>query len=704
MRNLSVLLRPRSIAMVGASSDPARGNGRTLRYLIQGGFNGPLFAVNPRRDEVQGLRSWPSISALPHPVDTAIVALPAAAVLDALRECADAGTGAAIVFAGGFAETGEPGRKLQDEMTRIARTSGMRVLGPNSLGAYDARSRSFMTFSSMFEHGFAQGGRIGMVTQSGGWGSQARQLAANRGMSILQWVSTGNEGDVDAAEVLAAMAEDSEIDVILLYLEGVREGSRLREALEAARCARKPVVAIKVGRTLAGQRAAESHTASLTGEDRAFDALCQHYGVHRADSIEELLDVAYAALHAIEHQRMPRGRSTVLLSPSGGFAVHMTDQAVQQGLILPPTPQAVREAVLERIPYASPGNPVDVTGQVLNQIDDFGDTLDRLLQGPEYDAADVFVGMAGSAPALRDQWVATLARAAAAHPGKWLGVSVLANEEGVRRYEEAGYAVFEDTSRLMTTHAALVRMTAAFDRPAAEPPLAVGGRRLAVLGSGPLSEVDAKRLLAALHIASPREVVCQDARQAAQTAAEMGGPVALKIVSPDIAHKTEVGGVVLGLQGSASVENAVKEMAVRVKAQCPGARLDGFLVSEMAPEGVDCLVGVRHDPAMGPVVLFGAGGIMAEWLQDTSVRLAPLSLDEARAMVAETRISKLLGGWRGAPAADIEALAQALCAISTLAEDAVDLEVNPLRVLPSGQGVLALDALLTVTPPAASSA
>lgn len=698
MRNLSALLRPRSIAMVGASSDPARGNGRTLRYLIQGGFSGPLFAVNPRRDEVQGLRSWPSVGALPQPVDTAIVALPAGAVLEALQACADAGTGAAIVFAGGFAEIGAEGRRLQDEMTRIARTSGMLLLGPNSLGAYDARSCSFMTFSSMFEQGFAKGGRIGMVTQSGGWGSQARQLAANRGMSIVQWVSTGNEADVDAAEVLEAMTQDPEIDVILLYLEGVRKGTRLREALEAARRARKPVVAIKVGRTPAGQRAAESHTASLTGEDRAFDALCQHYGVHRADSIEELLDIAYAALHAIKHERMPRGSSTVLLSPSGGFAVHMTDQAVQQGLVLPPTPAAVREAVLARIPYAAAGNPVDVTGQVLNQIDDFGNILDLLLQGPEYDAADVFVGMAGSAPALREQWVATLGRAAAVHPGKWLGVSVLTTTEGVQQYEDAGFAVFEDTSRLMNTHAALAKMTAAFERPSERAPMTT---KLPALGAGALSEVQAKQLLAALGIANAREVVCHDAAHAAEVANQLGGSVALKIVSPDIPHKTEVGGVMLGLSGGEAVRMAVLEMATRVRARCPDARLQGFLVSEMAPDGIDCLVGLRHDPAMGPVVLFGAGGVMAEWLQDTVVRLAPVSLSDARTMVAQTKISKLLGGWRGAPAADIEALARAICAVSAFAsagDGPRDLEINPLRVLPEGQGVLALDALVSTIP------
>lgn len=695
MRDLSPLLRPQSIAMVGASSDPSRGNGRTLRYLIEGGFAGELFAVNPRRTDVQGLRSWPCIADVPQAVDAAIVALPADSVPGALRECAEAGVRSAIVFAGGFAEMGEAGRAAQAAITGIAQDAGMLLLGPNSLGAYDARSRSFMTFSSMFEEGFAEGGRMGMVTQSGGWGSQARRLAADRGLSILQWVSTGNEADVDAAEVLHAMALDPEIDVILLYLEGVRNGRRLQEALETARASRKPVVAIKVGRSMAGRKAAASHTASLTGEDRVFDAVCRSFGVHRADSIEELLDVAYAALHAIRHRRMPAGPSTVVLSPSGGFAVHMTDQAVQHGLELPEPPPSVKRAILDMIPYASASNPVDITGQVLNQLDDFGRALDMLLAGDCYDAASVFVGMAGSAPGLREGWLSTLSAAAANRPGKWLCLSILARPETIRQYENAGFAVFEDTSRMLTAHAALVKAQAAFARPKLQAAAPMAGQ--ASWPGKTASEVDAKRILAGLGVPLPAESVCADAREAGVVAGRLGVPVALKVVSPDIQHKTEVGGVMLNLSGAEAVQSAVLAMDKSVRTACPGADIHGYLVSAMTPAGVDVVVGVRQDPALGAFVMFGAGGVMAEWLDDVSVRMAPVDAQEARAMIGETRISKLLNGWRGSPASDVEALVSAICAISACASFSGkphDFEVNPLRVLPSGQGVVALDALI----------
>lgn len=680
--------------MIGASSDPARGNGRTLRYLIQGGFAGQLYPINPKREEIQGIRCWPSIGALPQAVDAVIVALPTEAVEGALRECAAAGAKSAIVFAGGYAELGEAGSKAQQDIARIARDAGMALLGPNSLGAYDARERSFMTFSSMFEESFAEGGRIGMVTQSGGWGSQARRLAAERGMSILQWASTGNEADVDAAEVMHAMALDADIDVILAYLEGVRDHAALREALEAARLRGKPVVTIKVGRTVAGQVAAASHTASLAGEDKAFNALCAHYGVHRADSIEELLDVAYAALHGIAHGRIPRGPSTVILTPSGGFAVHMTDQAIRLGLELTPTPAPTREAITAMAPQAATANPVDVTGAVLNRIPDFGRTLDLLLQGGTYDGADVFVGMAGSAPALREQWVDTLAGAAQAHPGKWLAVSVLAPRDTVARYEAAGFAVFEDTSRLMNAHGALSRMTAAQARTSSDalPPIFAGAF------DGPVSEVAAKRVLAALEVRSPREQVCRDAADARAQAVGFTRPVAIKVVSADIPHKTEVGGVQLGVSGPEAIAAAVSAMADRLRESCGTARIDGWLLSEMAPDGVDCLVGLRNDPAVGRVVVFGAGGVMTEWLEDVALRLAPVSVEEARGMIAETRIARLLAGFRGAAASDVEALAHAISAVSRwLPEQGgpCDLEINPLRVLPAGQGALALDALVT---------
>lgn len=694
MRNLTPLLKPQSIAMIGASSDPSRGNGRTLRYLIEGGFKGPLFAINPRRTEIQGQRSWPSIGELPQAVDAVIVALPAADVPQALRDCAAAGARSAIVFASGFAEIGEEGQRAQNEISRIAQEAGMPVLGPNSLGVYDARVRSFMTFSSMFEEGYAQGGRIGMVTQSGGWGGQARRLAIERGMSIVQWVSTGNECDVDAAEVLHAMAFDEDIDVILLYLEGVRNGRRMIEALECARAQRKPVIAIKVGRTQAGQAAAASHTASMTGEDRVFDAVCQHFGVHRADSIEELLDVTYAAQHAIHHDRMPRGPSTVILSPSGGFAVHMTDQLVRHGLQLPSPKQSVQEAILRMAPHASVANPVDVTGQVLNQLGDFGHALDLLLHGSQYDAADVFVGMAGAAPALREQWLQTLAETAQKHPKKWLGVSLLAKQDTVRQYEEAGYAVFEDSARMVNAHAALVRAAKAFDRPRAR----LDEGPAIKWPQGPLSEADAKQVLTAAGIPTPPEAVCANAVEAAEFAQKLNRPVAVKVVSPDIPHKTEVGGVALDLDGGALVRAAVEDMDRRVRAARPDARIDGYLVSAMASQGVDCMLGLRHDPALGPVVIFGAGGVMAEWLDDISLRLAPVDIQTAHEMVAETKIHKALKGWRGAPAADLDALAAAIAAVSRLANatgQAQDLEINPLRVLPSGQGVLALDALIT---------
>lgn len=696
MRDLTPLLRPRSIAMIGASSDPGRGNGRAFRYLIEGGFKGPVYPINPKRSEVQGHRCWSSILELPQSVDLVILALPAEMVADSLRDCVSAGVKAAIVFASGYAETGPAGALAQDELTKIAKAGGLLLLGPNSLGAYDARSRSYMTFSSMFEEGYATGGRIGMVTQSGGWGSQARRVAVERGLSIVQWVSVGNECDVDTAEVLHSMALDSDIDVILLYLEGVKDGRKLLTALEAARCANKVVATIKVGRTLKGREAAASHTAALTGEDEVFDEVCRAFGVHRADSIEELLDVAYAAQIAKDHNRLPADDTAVILTPSGGFGVHMTDQSVLQGLSLPAPDPHAQQQLTALFPSAILHNPVDLTGQVLNQIPDFGDALEILLESETYQGAQVFVGIAGSAPALRKRWYDALCQVAKKIPNKWLGLSIMAPADLITQYEAAGFTVFEDTSRLIRAHAALVRANRAFRRTTIEPQTFD-----VTLPAGRFTETGAKTLLRNIGIGSPREALCKDAQHAAAFARTLGKPVVVKVVSAQIQHKTEVGGVVLGLSQPQEVIRAVEGLQARVNEHRPDAVVEGYLVAEMIDEGMDCLLGLRHDPDYGPVVVFGAGGVMTEWLRDFSMRLAPIDSDGARSMINETKISAALQGWRGSAPLDLPALVDAICRISHLGSvlGDCDIEINPLRVLPEGRGVLALDALITKASP-----
>lgn len=696
MRDLSPLLRPRSIAMIGASSDPRRSNGRTLRYLIEGGFEGPVWPVNPMRTEVQGLPALASILDVPGPVDTAIVAVPAAQVLQALRDCATAGVRSATVFASGFAEAGPQGRQLQQQLTELARASGMLVLGPNALGLYDARTRSFMTFSSMFDDGFPAVGRIGMVTQSGGYGSQVVKLAQGRGLPIVQWVSCGNECDITCGELVAAMACDPGIDVILAYLEGVHDGAQLLQALELARSRGKAVVVIKVGRTPDGSRAAASHTAALAGEDAVFAEVFRAFGVHRADSVEEMLDVAYAATRG----RTPRGPRLVLLSPSGGFAVQMTDQAIQAGLELPAVPEAIQARIRALVPQAVAANPVDLTGQILNELPQFGRVLDLLLEGDDYDGAALFVGMAGAAPSLAGAWEEALTAAARRHPGKSLLLSILGEPARLQRYEEAGFAVFEDTARMLRAHAAWVRSAAAFARGPVRRAAAVEPHWAGLDPAACGNEAQAKQLLAALGIPAPREVLCADAEAAAQAAQAMGGPVALKVVSADLPHKTEVGGVELALADAQAVRAAVARITASVRAARPGARIEGWLVAEMAGAGVECLLGIRHDPTFGPIVLFGSGGVLAEWLEDRAIGLAPLDEAQARALVARTRVARLLEGYRGRPACDVPALVAALCRLSHFAAARADtpfgLEINPLLVRPAGAGVVALDALVTV--------
>jgi acyl-CoA synthetase (NDP forming) len=439
--------------------------------------------------------------------------------------------------------------------------------------------------------------------------------------------------------------------------------------------------------------AAEGLTATLAGEDRVYDEVFRSLGIHRADSVEEMLDVACVAVRG----RRPAGPRLVLLSPSGGFAVQMTDHAVQNGLVLPPVAPALQERIRALVPNAMPANPVDLTGQILNELPRFGEVLDLLLDGDAYDAAALFVGMAGGAPTLADAWADALVDAAARHPAKALLLSIVTTPGHVRRYEAAGYAVFEDTCRMLRAHGALVRVAAS--TPAERPPLQPPDPAWAALDPrGCRNEADARRLVGELGIPVLADTVCADADAAVQAARRCGYPVAVKVLSADLPHKTEVGGVVLDVFDDDAVRAAVAAIRERVAAARPDARIEGFLVAPMAGDGIECLLGVRHDPTFGPVVVFGAGGVMAELLGDRALRLAPVDEAGALAMIGETRLVRLLRGWRNQPAADVAALAAAVAQLSryavTQAAAGCSIEINPLLVRRAGHGVVALDALV----------
>ena len=688
---LTPLLHPTSVAIIGASDDPTRIGGRPLAYSRDAGFTGRIFPVNPKRATVQGLPAFASIGAVPEPVDLAIIAVPAAAVIDTATACAAAGVKAAVVFSAGFAEMSDDGREAQEALTAVARGSGMRIVGPNCLGVYNAAIGLFATFTSTFEAGRPKPGRVGLVTQSGAYGSHLSLLATMRDIGISYFVTTGNECDVDVAETIGWLAVQPEVSVIVAYAEGVRDRDRLFEALRVAHAQRVPVIFQKVGRTEVGALAAQSHTASLSGSDAVYDGVFRQFGVHRARDTEEMLDIAYAASFGT----LPASRRVGLMTVSGGVGVQMADEAVEQGLEVTPMSQAAQSRLKALLPFAAPRNPVDITAQAFNNLDLVGTNIEVMQAEGTYDSIIGFFTFVAAAKAMAEPIAATLEAARRRHPECLLVLSIVGPRDIVRRYEEAGCPVFEDPARAVRAVAALARFNETFARslPPAETPSPA-----TPLPDAPVSEHDARQVLAAAGLPIGPARLCRSAEAAVAAAEELGFPVALKIASGDIAHKTEFGGIELDLGDADAVRHAFAAVTGRARLAHPEARLDGVLVSPMAGAGVEAILGVQHDPTFGPVVMFGLGGIFVEVLKDVSFRVAPFDEPEALRMIHELRGAPLLTGARGRPPCDLDALAAALAALSRFAAAHADelesAELNPVRVLPAGQGLVALDALI----------
>ncbi len=683
---LRALLAPRSVAVVGASSDPSRIGGRPIAYYLRGGYEGALHPVNPGRETVQGLRAYPDLASIPGEVEFALLAVPAKALEAALAACAEKGVRAVVVFSAGFAETGPEGAALQARLVGRARAAGIRLLGPNCLGLYDAATGHCPTFTSFLQDGPPPEGRVGLITQSGAFGTHLLNMARARRLGVRLWASTGNEADVTLAELLEHAIGAGGLDAVGLYMEAVHDRARFLAALDLARERGVTVGVMKVGTSEVGAEAARSHTASLAGSDAAFDAGLARSGTPRARTTEELLDILYAASIG----PLPKGRRLGILTVSGGAGALMADAAHAEGLAVPPLPEAAQAAIAARNPLCAPRNPVDVTAHALNDPSLIGDALGAMAASGAFDmTAAFFTSWTASpviGPVIRE---AVGARA----PGAPFALVCQGDEATLAGYEAEGCLVFEDPSRAVRALAHLARAGEAARREAApDPPPAPSVR----LDGRPMGEAEAKAVLARAGIETPPEATARTPAEAAEAARAIGFPVALKIVSPDLAHKTEAGGVALGLRDAAAVEEAASAMLARVGRAAPEARLEGLLVSCMAGEGVELIVGARVDPVMGPIVVAGLGGILVEVLRDVATELAPIGPRRARAMLGRLRGAGLLEGVRGRPALDLEAAADALARLSALLAanaDVLDsIEINPLLV--RARGAVALDALI----------
>lgn len=691
---LDALFAPRSIAVVGASDQASKIGGIPLDYLLRFGYGGALYAVNPRASRVQGLPAHERLAAIGAPVDLAIVAVPQSQVAGVLEDAAAARVQSMVLFSSGYAETGSDGTAAQQALARRAQEAGIRLIGPNCLGFMRPGHQVYATFSPAPGGGLVRPGRIGMVSQSGAFGAYAYSLARERGLGLSLWATTGNEADVQLADGLAWLAQDPETDVIMAYMEGCRDGPRLRAALALAQERGKPVVMCKVGTSALGAAAAASHTASLAGNDAVYDAVFRRYGVLRAHSITDFFALAASASIA----RAPKGRSIGLFTVSGGVGAMMADDASAAGLDVAPLSDAAQRQLREWVPFAAPRNPVDITGQVTNDMTLLERSARLMLADRQFDSWLGFFAAGGLSDAFWPVLQSLVQTLRTHHPDTLLAVSTLCPPERRDALEALGCLVFADPGAAIRCIGALARL---HETPQALPAMADAGSALH-LAAGTLSEQRSMALLAEAGVpVVPHRLVrtAAEAAQAVQAAQEMGGRIALKVCSDAIAHKSDVGGVALNLADAASAQAAFDRILANARQARPDAHIDGALAAPMVQGGVECIAGVHRDPVFGPVLMFGLGGIHAEILRDVSLRLLPITRDDALAMVRELRAFAVLDGARGRPRVDLDSIADTLCALAGFAQRAgatlESAEINPLIARPREDGgCVAVDALV----------
>ena len=687
------LLKPRSVAVIGASGDAAKTAGRPVAYLRKHGFTGDIYPVNPRAEAIGGLRCYPDIASIPGIPDVGIVLLGAERAHQAVRELAAKGTAAAIVLASGYTETGEEGARRQRQLIEAA--GRMRILGPNTIGLVNLTDNIVLSASGALEMDHFPVGGISVVSQSGGILGALLSRAAPRGIGLSKLISTSNEVDLELADFVDHLADDPDTKVIALYVEGVRNPAKFRAAALKAAHAGKPVVAFKIGRSEAGAKAAVSHTGALAGADSMYDALFRQVGVIRAQTFGDLLDIPVA----LATGRKLRGKRIAILTSTGGAGTLVSDDLGMQGFETP-APDAATAAALRALQSGDHAvldrNPIDVTLAGL-QPDLLRGAIDVLLESPSYDALAIIVG---SSSLAMPELMAGAIEDCLPHSDKPViaYVSPHAPEVGALLTQRGvpAFAAAESCT------AALAAMFEA-GRWQAPAPADAPAKSVAIddLPAGSLDEAQAKQLFTRFGVACARERVVATPPEAEVAARELGGRVVLKILSAEITHKSDVGGVAVNLTPE-TVGERLQAMASEVEAKA-GVRPQRFLVQEMVGGGTELILGVHHD-ALGTAILLGMGGVTAELFKDTSMRLLPpqggLNREEALGMARELKTWPLLDGFRGRPKADVEALVTAIVAFSQMAaqlgDRLVEAEINPLFVLPEGQGVRAADGVVVL--------
>lgn len=704
IRSLEPFFHPRSVAVIGASRNPGSIGYRVLQNIITSGYTGPVFPVNPKADVVASIPAYASVKDVPRPVDLAVIAVPQPAVLQVVEECAEKGVRALVVLTAGFAETGVEGKELQKRLVEKVRGHGMRMVGPNCLGLLnlDPRTRLNATFAPTQP----LPGRVAMSSQSGALGLAIIEYARELGLGLSSFVSVGNKADVSGNDLLQYWEDDPQTDLILLYLESF--GNPRRFSRIARRVGKKkPILAVKSGRTSAGKRAAGSHTAALAASDVGVDALFRQAGVIRADTLEEMFEVA----SFLAHQPLPQGRRVAILTNAGGPGILCADACEAEGLQLPLLSEESQRKLREFLPgTASVGNPVDMIASA--SADDYRRALTVLLDDENVDAVVVIFIPTGAAEAGAVAEAVRAGRAAATNGrskpllGCFMssrGVEALlaGEDETIPSYrfpESAARALARavEYSEWRRKPEGVIPFHADIDVKRGE---AVCERALAERGDGWLLPHEVDELLSAFGIPTPPTRLCRTADEAVQAAEEIGYPVVVKLASRTLVHKTEWSGVQLDLKDAAAVRSAFESIARNLEAAGRREEMLGVTVQPMMKGGTEVMIGMTEDPSFGPLIAFGLGGVTVELLGDVVFRITPLTDLDAQEMIRGIRGYKLLDGYRKTPRRDQAALADILLRVSRMVEEIepiTEMDFNPVLVFEEGKGAVVLDARVMV--------
>lgn len=720
MPDLERLFRPRTIAVIGASTDPSKIGGRPLAYSYKHNNGARVYAVNPNATEIQGFPCYPDIRHIPDEVDLVLIGLPAARVLEAVRQSVEKKVKFGIIFSSGFGEMGEEGQRLEREVVATARQGGMRLIGPNCQGIINLTDNIIASFTPALTLERLTPGHIGLVCQSGAFAGSIFNFAQQRSIGLSRWVSIGNQADLDVWDCFADMLTDEHTRVLGGYVEGIKDGSKMLQVAEMALEASKPIVLLKGGLSEGGSRAALSHTGSIAGSAAVARAAMAQKGIIRVDGVEELFDIATVFAEIQKPARDGIG----VLTTSGAAGVLITDRCEEYGLNLASLSQRTKERLKTVLPeFGSVANPVDLTAQMINEPEIFTEALDIFVEDENIGLVLVMFTMVNEK--LADICAAKLVEVAdrSTKPIVVCWMATKLADQQIEIVRQAHLPVFETPYRCVRAVNALVKYHNFIlkwskngdrnqDKERKIGSVSVGANKAVVAVAASrasqqlgrrhvLTEMKAREILQTYGIPTPRGGVVHSEQEALDLAAEIGYPVVAKVESPDLLHRSDAGAIRLNITSEEELREAYVRVIRNAQAYNPQARIEGVSIQKMVPPGgVEVIVGLLNDTDFGPAIMFGLGGIFVEVLKDVAIRIVPLTRSDAEAMVREIKGYPLLTGARGQLEADVDALVEVLLRVSELLENngghITEFEINPLIVLPKGQGVVAADCMVTI--------